>query len=151
MIAVRIETEEALEEAFRIRKDVFIDEQGTPEDDEYDEFDTLETAEHILVLDEKKAVGTARWRIVEGEGKFERICILASHRKLGIGNLIVHKLEELAIKKGITNVKLHGQVQAEGFYHKLGYETRSDVFMEDGIPHVLMRKKLPETFQNASS
>ncbi|WP_226659133.1 GNAT family N-acetyltransferase [Pseudalkalibacillus hwajinpoensis] len=151
MIAVRIETQEALEKAFSIRKDVFIDEQGTPEDEEYDEFDTLESAEHILVLDENKAVGTARWRIVEGEGKFERICILASHRKLGIGNLIVHKLEDLAYKTGITSVKLHGQVQAEGFYHKLGYETCSDVFMEDGIPHVLMRKKLPETFTNTTS
>lgn len=146
MIAVRIETEEALKEAFKIRKEVFIDEQGTPEDEEYDEFDSLDTAEHILVLDEEKAVGTARWSIVDGVGKFERICILQSHRKLGIGNLIVHKLEELAFKKSITNVKLHGQVQAEGFYHKLGYETKSDVFMEDGIPHILMRKILPETF-----
>ena len=146
MIAVRIETEEALKEAFKIRKEVFIEEQGTPEDEEYDEFDSLDTAEHILVLDEDKAVGTARWRIVDGEGKFERICILQSHRKLGIGNLIVHKLEELAIKKSITNVKLHGQVQAEGFYHKLGYDKKSDVFMEDGIPHILMRKILPETF-----
>ena len=146
MIAVRIETEEALKEAFKIRKNVFIDEQGTPEDEEYDEFDSLDSAEHILVLDEDQAVGTARWRIVDGVGKFERICILKSHRKLGIGNLIVHKLEELAIKKNITKVKLHGQVQAEGFYHKLGYETKSDVFMEDGIPHILMRKILPETF-----
>ncbi|WLR61892.1 GNAT family N-acetyltransferase [Guptibacillus hwajinpoensis] len=145
-MAVRIETEEALKEAFKIRKEVFIEEQGTPEDEEYDEFDSLDTAEHILVLDADKAVGTARWRIVDGEGKFERICILKSHRKLGIGNLIVHKLEELAIKKSITKVKLHGQVQAEGFYHKLGYETKSDVFMEDGIPHILMRKILPETF-----
>ncbi len=146
MIAVRIETEKALKEAFKIRKNVFIDEQGTPEDEEYDEFDSLDSAEHILVLDEDQAVGTARWRIVDGVGKFERICILKSHRKLGIGNLIVHKLEELAIKKNITKVKLHGQVQAEGFYHKLGYETKSDVFMEDGIPHILMRKILPETF-----
>ena len=145
MIAVKVETEEALEEAFRIRKDVFIDEQGTPEDEEYDEFDSLDSAEHILVLDEDQAVGTARWRIVDGVGKFERICILKSHRKLGIGNLIVRKLEELAIKKNIRSVKLHGQVQAEGFYHKLGYETKSDVFMEDGIPHILMRKILPET------
>ncbi|MGE6204425.1 GNAT family N-acetyltransferase [Guptibacillus hwajinpoensis] len=145
-MAVRIETEEALKEAFKIRKNVFIDEQGTPAEEEYDEFDSLDTAEHILVLDEDQAVGTARWRIVDGVGKFERICILKSHRKLGIGNLIVHKLEELAIKKNITKVKLHGQVQAESFYHKLGYETKSDVFMEDGIPHILMRKILPETF-----
>ncbi len=145
MIAVRIETEEALQEAFKIRKEVFIDEQGTPEEDEFDQYDVLGAAEHILILDETKAVGTARWRVTDEVGKFERICILKSHRKLGIGNLIVHKLEELAARKGIKNVKLHGQVQAEGFYHKLGYRTDSEEFIEDGIPHVLMRKKLPET------
>ncbi|WP_347551604.1 GNAT family N-acetyltransferase [Pseudalkalibacillus hwajinpoensis] len=145
MIAVRIETEEALHKAFTIRKKVFIEEQGTPAEDEYDQFDTLDAAEHILILDQKEAVGTGRWRIADGGGKLERICILKTHRKLGIGNLIVNKLEQLATSKGMKYVKLHGQVQAEGFYHKLGYVTDSDVFMEDGIPHVLMRKKLPET------
>jgi len=37
---------------------------------------------------------------------------------------------------------LHGQTQAEGFYEKLGYQASSDVFMEEGIPHVLMVKEL---------
>ncbi len=145
MKAVTIQTEEELKQAFYIRKKVFIEEQGTPEEDEYDQYDSLHTAEHILILDKNKAVGTARWRVVDGIGKLERICILKSHRKLGIGNKIVNKLEELAATKGIDRVKLHGQVQAERFYQKLGYQTDSDVFMEDGIPHVLMWKKLPET------
>ncbi|MDQ0483802.1 GNAT family N-acetyltransferase [Guptibacillus hwajinpoensis] len=145
MKAVTIQTEEELKQAFYIRKKVFIEEQGTPEKDEYDQFDSLKAAEHILILDKNNAVGTARWRVVDGIGKLERICILKSYRKLGIGNMIVSKLEELAAKKGLDWVKLHGQVQAERFYQKLGYQTDSDVFMEDGIPHVLMWKKLPET------
>ncbi|MCA0988490.1 GNAT family N-acetyltransferase [Guptibacillus algicola] len=147
MKAIRIQSEEQLKQAFEIRKTVFIDEQGTPEDEEYDAFDSLHAeAEHILILDGERAVGTGRWRIHDGYGKLERICILPSHRKQGIGNKIVHKLEDLAAKQGITNVKLHGQVQAETFYHKLGYKTVSDVFMEDGIPHILMKKALSETF-----
>ncbi|TKD72386.1 GNAT family N-acetyltransferase [Pseudalkalibacillus hwajinpoensis] len=145
MNVVRIETEEQLKQAFYIRKKVFIEEQGTPEEEEYDHYDSLDAAEHILILDMDQAIGTARWRVVKGIGKFERICILPSHRKLGIGNMIVGTLEELAALKGIDHVKLHGQVQAEGFYQKLGYRTDSEVFIEDGIPHVLMRKKLPET------
>ncbi|MBJ3789884.1 GNAT family N-acetyltransferase, partial [Bacillus sp. OA1] len=44
--------------------------------------------------------------------------------------------------KQVTKVKLHGQTQAEGFYTKLGYQTSSDIFMEDGIPHILMTKVL---------
>jgi len=42
----------------------------------------------------------------------------------------------------VSQVKLHGQTQAEGFYKKLGFRTSSDVFMEDGIPHILMLKEL---------
>ena len=51
-------------------------------------------------------------------------------------------LEEIAKEKGTAKVKLHGQTQAEGFYKKLGYETSSSIFMEDGIPHILMIKQL---------
>ncbi len=29
-----------------------------------------------------------------------------------------------------------------GFYKKLGYKTSSNIFMEAGIPHILMVKKL---------
>ncbi|WP_377890721.1 GNAT family N-acetyltransferase [Alkalihalobacillus sp. R86527] len=147
MKAIRIESEEQLKQAFEIRKTVFIDEQGTPEEEEYDAFDSLQAdAEHILILDGERAVGTGRWRLHDGYGKLERICILPSYRKRGIGNKIVHTLEEFATKQGITKVKLHGQVQAETFYHKLGYKTVSDMFMEDGIPHILMKKALSETF-----
>lgn len=45
-------------------------------------------------------------------------------------------------EKGITKMKLHGQTHAEGFYKKLGYQTASDEFMEDGIPHILMTKEI---------
>ena len=45
-------------------------------------------------------------------------------------------------RAGMTKAKLHGQTQAEGFYHKQGYKTSSEVFMEDGIPHVLLLKVL---------
>lgn len=152
MKAIVIESEDQLQQAFNIREKVFIEEQGTPEDEEYDAFDSLNAdAEHILILNGETAIGTARWRVHEGYGKLERICILPSHRKKGIGNMIVQKLEELAAKKGITRVKLHGQVQAEPFYHKLGYKTVSDMFMEDGIPHVLMKKDLSETNRLTSS
>jgi hypothetical protein len=56
--------------------------------------------------------------------------------------MIVEGLEKLARAKGMTKAKLHGQTQAEGFYHKQGYRTSSEVFMEDGIPHILLLKVL---------
>jgi predicted GNAT family N-acyltransferase len=72
----------------------------------------------------------------------ERICILKPYRKFGLGKVIINALEEIAKEMGLSQVKLHGQTQAEGFYKKLGYRTSSATFMEDGIPHILMLKEL---------
>ncbi len=145
MEAIKITNELDLQKAFHIRKEVFVNEQGVPLEDEFDAFDNLEgQCEHILINYEDQPVGTARLRFVEGVGKLERICILKPYRNYGLGKIIIKKLEEIAAEKGATKVKLHGQTQAEGFYQKLGYQTSSDVFMEDGIPHVLMVKELAE-------
>ena len=143
MDSKRITTENDLKIAFHIRKEVFVEEQGFPLEIEFDEFDTLNAlSEHILVYYNEKPVGTGRLRVVDGLGKLERICILQPYRKFGLGKVILKTLEEIAKEQGITQVKLHGQTQAEGFYKKLGYRTSSDVFMEDGGPHLLMIKEL---------
>lgn len=143
MDSKRITTENDLKIAFHIRKEVFVEEQGFPLEFEFDEFDTLNAlSEHILVYYNEKPVGTGRLRVVDGLGKLERICILEPYRKFGLGKMILKTLEEIAKEQGITQVKLHGQTQAEGFYKKLGYQTSSDVFMEDGGPHLLMIKEL---------
>ena len=143
MNSKRITIESDLEKAFHIRKEVFVEEQGVPLEDEFDEFDSLGgQCEHILVYDNEKAVGTGRLRVVDDFGKLERICILEPYRKFGLGKVIIQTLEEIAKDKEIDRVKLHGQTQAEGFYKKLGYQTSSNVFIEDGIPHILMIKEL---------
>jgi predicted GNAT family N-acyltransferase len=139
----RITTENDLKMAFHIRKEVFVEEQGFLLETEFDEYDTLNAlSEHILVYYNEKPVGTGRLRVVDGLGKLERICILEPYRKFGLGKIILKTLEEIAKEQGVTQVKLHGQTQAEGFYKKLGYRTSSDVFMEDGGRHLLMIKEL---------
>ncbi len=145
MNAKRIVTDSDLETAFHIRKEVFVKEQGVPLADEFDEFDNLYgQCDHVLVYYDEQAVGTGRVRVVDGLGKLERICILKSYRKYGLGKKIIQTLEEIAKEKGIAKVKLHGQTHAEEFYKKLGYMTSSDVFTEDGIPHILMVKELTD-------
>ncbi|WP_257984333.1 GNAT family N-acetyltransferase [Neobacillus cucumis] len=72
----------------------------------------------------------------------EDLRILEPYRKFGLGRIIIKALEEIAEELGASQVKLHGQTQAEGFYKKLGYRTSSTIFMEDGIPHILLLKEL---------
>jgi predicted GNAT family N-acyltransferase len=139
----RITMEDDLRKAFHIRKEVFVEEQGVPLEDEFDEFDHLNgQCEHILVYFEEQPVGTGRVRWVNEFGKLERICIMEPYRKSGLGKVIITALEEIAQEKGAARVKLHGQTHAEGFYKKLGYKSSQSVFIEDGIPHLLMTKEL---------
>ncbi|PWW07192.1 putative GNAT family N-acyltransferase [Paenibacillus cellulosilyticus] len=141
--AQRITLHEELETAFTIRKNVFVEEQGVPLADEFDQYDKLEgPCVHILAYYDGKPIGTGRIRSVEGIGKLERICILEPYRKFGIGKKIIAALEGIAVEQGLRKVKLHGQTQAKGFYTKLGYLAASEEFMEDGIPHILMMKDL---------
>jgi predicted GNAT family N-acyltransferase len=143
MISKIINNQNELEVAFAIRKEVFVKEQGVPLEDEFDQFDELtNNITHILVYYGTEAVGTGRIRYVEDIGKLERICILPNYRQYGLGKLIIQSLEDISIKQGFNKVKLHGQQQAEGFYQKLGYQATSDVFMEAGIPHIVMVKEL---------
>lgn len=143
MDSKRITLKDDLQVAFAIRKEVFVEEQGVPLEDEFDEFDLLNgLAEHVLVYYHEQPVGTGRVRWVDGLGKLERICILEPYRKYGLGKVIISALEVIAKEKGVSQVKLHGQTQAEGFYEKLGYQKSSNMFMEDGIPHILMMKEL---------
>ncbi|MFS0824101.1 GNAT family N-acetyltransferase [Bacillus sp. 1P02SD] len=128
------------DDAFTIRKVVFVDEQNVPLEEEIDQFE--DEATHIVLYDHNEPVGAGRFRELDGYGKVERICVLASHRKNGAGNLIMKKMEDIAKERGISKLKLNAQTHAENFYKKLGYETVTGIFMDAGIPHVTMIKAL---------
>jgi predicted GNAT family N-acyltransferase len=137
-----ITDEKDFEIAKAMRTAVFVEEQGVAHEDEFDQFDVLNDAcQHILVFHEGEAVGTGRLRFVGDFGKLERICMRKEFRKHGLGRVIIESLEELVCQAGKTKFKLHAQVQASGFYRKLGYVEASEVFDEDGIPHVVMEKQ----------
>ncbi|WP_371747592.1 GNAT family N-acetyltransferase [Terribacillus sp. DMT04] len=137
-----ITTEEDFEKAKAMRTAVFVEEQGVAHEDEFDQFDVLGGAcQHLLVFHDGEAVGTGRLRFVGDFGKLERICMRKEFRKHGLGRVIIESLEDLVRQAGKTKFKLHAQVQASGFYRKLGYVEASEVFDEDGIPHVVMEKQ----------
>lgn len=139
----KVATQTELEQTFNLRKLVFVEEQEVPLEDEFDEFDALNTScDHILVTVDDEPVGCGRIRVVDGVGKLERIVVKKEFRGQGLGNEIVISLEIIAKEKGLKQVKLHGQTHAEKFYTKLDYQVASDVFLEDGIEHVVMKKKL---------
>ncbi|WP_058828230.1 GNAT family N-acetyltransferase [Haloferax sp. Q22] len=137
-------TEGERDDAFAVRKAVFVDEQGVDEELEWDEHDDPDAeAVHFVAYRSGDPVGAARLREYEpGVGKVERVAVLESARGEGWGRRLMDALETEARERGFDSLLLHGQTTAEGFYHGLDYETTSDEFDEAGIPHVEMRKSL---------
>jgi len=117
----------------RIRRAVFIEEQGISEPDEWDGEDAGSV--HVLARLNREPVGTGR---LNAAGKIGRIAVLAGQRGFGVGTLILSRLIEEARRLGFRETHLHAQVQAVPFYEKFGFERKGGEFDEAGIPHVRM-------------
>ncbi|WP_329584119.1 GNAT family N-acetyltransferase [Kitasatospora sp. NBC_01250] len=141
-------SEREFELAKAVRHEVFVVEQGIAPELEYDELDAGST--HLLALDPTGApVGTAR--LISGEPAMEltgvagrvllgRLAVSARARGTGLGSALVGAVERAGIELGATECELHAQVQALGFYQRLGYTAEGPVYDDAGIPHRTMVK-----------
>ncbi len=134
----------ALEQAFAVRRTVFVVEQGVGLPLEFDGKD--QAAEHLLARTaDGRTVGTLRLRrIGDRTGKIERVAVLKEARGLGAGAALIEaalcRLRDRAFAKAV----LHAQTYAIPFYEKLGFTAHGEVFDEDGIPHIAMRQRLDD-------
>ena len=116
----------------RLRREVFIEEQGVPEAEELDDKD--EVAIHLLALDEAP-LGSARLLILGETGKIGRVCVVKAARGRGIGAALIRAAVERFRAMGLTQAKLGAQIHALGFYEALGFEATGPVYDDAGIPH----------------
>ncbi|MGW2693268.1 GNAT family N-acetyltransferase [Streptomyces sp. NPDC001296] len=147
---VRLAEDPADREAcFAVRKEVFVREQGVPEDIEYDAYDA--DAVHVLAI-RQDGVPLGTGRLLYGEaaaaknggdpsvGSLGRLAVTREARGLGVGAALVRAIEGAARERGLTAVDLHAQTQALGFYERLGYTAYGPEFPDAGIPHRAMRR-----------
>jgi predicted GNAT family N-acyltransferase len=133
-------TEDQIQEVFHIRKTVFVEEQQVPLEEEIDEYENDST--HFVLYEDNKAVGAGRFRILDGVGKVERICVLKSIRGRGAGRELMLAIEEYAKRQPLSQLKLNAQTYAIPFYEGLGYQVTSEEFLDAGIPHKTMKKTI---------
>ena len=118
----------------KLRRVVFIEEQGFSEADEVDDLDDV--ALHLLALLDGQAVGSARLLVQGKVGKIGRVCVLSQARGAGIGAaLIKAAVARFRGVEGVTKAKLGAQVHALGFYKGLGFEVMGPVYDDAGIDH----------------
>lgn len=126
----------------RVRRAVFIEEQGVPEALEWDGADAA--ALHALATTEgEEAIGTARLIIHGTLAHIGRMAVLAPWRGRGVGSAMLRLLLEEAGARGATGAFLNAQTKALPFYERFGFRREGEQFLDAGIPHYRMTRPLP--------
>lgn len=133
---------ECREPLLKVRVEVFVDEQSVPLELEVDSDDT--SAQHWLAeSNDGQSIGCVRLvSTAGGSGKIGRLAVVKEWRSRGIAQQLMATTENYARKSGLGRLKLDAQLQAQGFYEKLGYCAEGDIFDDAGIPHRRMVKAL---------
>ena len=133
--------DEALKDAYMIRRVVFIDEQAVPVEEEIIPWEE-EISEHLTIYENGKPVAVGR--ILRHNDKFilGRIAVLKEHRGRGFGRLVTQALIDKSIEMGAREMELSSQTHAMGLYAKLGFVAYGDEYMDAGIPHKSMKRRI---------
>ncbi|WP_422126852.1 GNAT family N-acetyltransferase [Thioalkalivibrio sulfidiphilus] len=133
-------------EALRsVREPVFVEEQGVPMELERDGVDIA--CLHLLARSaDGHPIGAAR---LAPDGRIGRMAVLLPWRGRGVGRALLDAAVKLAKKQGMVKVEVSAQCHASAFYAKAGFQETDEVFMDAGIPHIRMVKRIanhvPET------
>ncbi len=129
-------------DAGALRTAVFVQEQRIPKELEWDEADAV--AVHAVAYNRLgRPVATGRLLPhTPGVARIGRMAVDHTLRGSRLGRDVLHALMDVARARGDTEVMLHAQQSAIGFYRRLGYEDRGAPFEEAGIPHQEMVARL---------
>ena len=141
-VGAGVATEADMPEVAALRTRVFVVEQGVPPEIEQDAADA--TAVHVLSRDDSgRVVATGRLLVHGRTAGIGRMAADAGARGRGHGAAVLAELHRQAVLRGVTEIELHAQVTARGFYERAGYVAVGEEYEEAGIAHVTMRRRLP--------
>ncbi|AXY25143.1 GNAT family N-acetyltransferase [Suicoccus acidiformans] len=129
-------------DALKIRKEVFIQEQGVALNLELDGLDSERF--HVVGYIEDEAVVTARLYINDAnQAKVQRVATAKAYRGKQYGSQLLDTIEAWAQDKALKGLVLSAQDTAIPFYEKNGYHVSSpDGYLDANIPHHDMLKLL---------
>jgi len=130
-----------LQQAFEVRRQVFVREQDISEDLVFDGNDR--EALHMVVKDGERVIGTARVQfLTDKQAKLERMAILRRYRRKGIGKEMLLFLDTVWKDKQVQQVIIHAQLDVVPFYKLCGFDELGLPFQEAGMKHIEMRKQV---------
>lgn len=122
----------------QIRTDVFVVEQNCPYP-ELDGRDLEPDSEQVWVTVDGEIAGTIRILRDSDALRIGRVVVAAKHRGTGVAReLFTYALERCANIDPDSKLVLDAQAPLQDWYGSFGFEPVSEIFMEDGIPHITM-------------
>lgn len=128
--------------AARIRVEVFVDEQGFSKDLEFDAYE--DRATHLVGFIDGEPAATSRFYFHEGFDAYliGRIAVKKEYRGKGLGGEIVTAAENEIVRLKGKRTVIHAQLRVKEFYESLGYTPFSEIDLEEGVEHIMMKKEL---------
>ncbi len=121
-----------------VRETVFVKEQNVPIEEEWDALDPQ--CVHVIARSgDGTPIGTGR---LTPERRIGRMAVLREWRNKGVGDALLLALIVQAQERGWREIALNSQVDAQRFYARHGFIPGGDRFVEAGIDHQPMRRKL---------
>jgi YbgC/YbaW family acyl-CoA thioester hydrolase len=122
-----------------VREEVFMQEQGIGESDEWDEMDAQ--CVHALMTN-RLGLPVATGRLLpaqDGVARIGRMAVKKVLRGEGLGMQVLGRLMTHSKARGDVGVQLSAQTSAQAFYESAGFSPVSGVYDDVGIVHVDMR------------
>lgn len=133
-------TAEEVYEILKSRSQVFMLEQGIQcldmDDADY-------RSRHFFFWEGGRVIAYLRAFPLEKSGEVKIGRVLTLTRGKGLGRILMEKsLEKIRRDMGAETVFVDAQVQAAPFYEKCGFLPISEEFIEEGVPHISMKREL---------
>lgn len=140
-----VQTAQQLEDAYFVRNEVFVKEQGIPLPIEQDSYN--EDSRHIVAYHMENPIAAGRIRIINSTvAKVDQISVLPEFRLQQVGVRMMQVLEKYAINHpestAIDTIVVYAQAHAVPFYERQNYQITSPEFIDGGAAYRAMEKKL---------
>ena len=97
---------------------------------------------HLVAVEEGRVIGTCRLLFRGQVARLGRLAVERDRRGDGIAAAILREADRVAVGAGAESIALHAQTYALALYEAAGYSRYGPTFVEEGIEHVAMEKRL---------
>lgn len=121
---------------WKLRQDAFVVEQRCPYPD-LDGRDPEPGTRHVLLREDDAVVGYARVLDDGNEWRVGRVVLAPAVRGRGLAEVVMQTALQVCPGRDVV---LDAQAPLAGWYEGMGFVVDGEEFLDDGIPHVPMRR-----------